>query len=158
MRATFQPVGGGAGRSQANGPATRRWLAWPPPQPLTPAVRASTATTRPARARIRLIGSDPPVAVVRAAVVVGILVTTVVLRDAVGRRRRLPRSRRRFRSGWSGRAGGLLPGPAGAPRRDAAEPPPALDGWVAIRFPAGETANQLPPNAVRASPFVSPTS
>ena len=46
-------------------------------------------------------------------------------------------------------------GAAGAAGRDD-EPPPDLDGWVAIRFPAGETANQLPPNAVRASPFVSP--
>src|ERR1700750_411201 len=120
MRATFQPVGGGAGRSQANGPATRRGLARPPPPPLTPAVRASTATPRPALARVRLIGSDAPVAVVRAAVVVGILVTTVVLRDAVGRRRRLPRSRRRFRSGWSGRLRGPLSrrrGPPGRPAR-----------------------------------------
>src|SRR6187200_2677356 len=95
MRATFQPVGGGAGRSQANGPATRRWLAWPPPQPVTPAVRASAATTSPALARVRLIGSDAPVAVVRPAVVIGILVTAVVLRDAVGCRRRLLRGRRR---------------------------------------------------------------
>src|SRR3954465_7577787 len=102
MRATFQPVAGGAGRSQANGPATRPWLEGAPPQPVTPAVRASAATTRPALARVRLIGSDAPVAVVGPAVVVGILVTAVVLRDAIGCRRRLLRSRRRLRSGCSG--------------------------------------------------------
>src|SRR3954447_3375128 len=127
MRATFQLVGGGAGRSHANGAARRRWLVWPPPQPVKPAVRASAATTTPALARARLIGSDAPVAVVRPAVVVGILVTAVVLRDAVGCRRRLLRSRRRVRSGRSrrrGLAGDLLPRrrdrePAAAERRQA---------------------------------------
>src|SRR6185312_2219294 len=47
-------------------------------------------------------------------------------------------------------------GAAGAAGRDDDEPPLDFDGWLAIRFPAGEIANQLPPNAVRPSPFVSP--
>src|SRR4051812_13900057 len=59
MRATFQFVGGGAGRSQANGPVPR-WLAWPPPQAVTPAASASAATTRPALTRVRLIVQMPP--------------------------------------------------------------------------------------------------
>src|SRR6185436_5866585 len=85
-----------------------RWLAWPPPQPVMPPVRASTATTRPAFARVRLIGSDAPVAVVRPAVVDGILVTTVVLRDAARSRRRLLWRRRRLWCGGRSRLRGLL--------------------------------------------------
>jgi hypothetical protein len=47
-------------------------------------------------------------------------------------------------------------GAAGAAGRDDDAPPLDFRGWLAIRFPAGEIANQLPPNAVRPSPFVSP--
>src|SRR3954449_8207708 len=71
LRATFQPAGGEAGRSQANGPVCGRWLDWPPPARLT---MSNTATrvqpTTPATTATRLVISDAAVPVVRAAVVV----------------------------------------------------------------------------------------
>ena len=60
MRATFQPVGGGAGRSQAKGPALRGWPACHPPQPVTPTVSAIAVTTTPTVVRVRHLGLRRP--------------------------------------------------------------------------------------------------
>src|SRR4051794_28386487 len=96
LRATFQPVGGEAGCSQANGPLTGRWLDWPPPaRPTISNTAASVTQSRPEVARVRLVISDAAVAVVRPAVVVGVAVTAAVLRDvALGLRLRSGRCRR----------------------------------------------------------------
>src|SRR3954451_24920425 len=100
MRATLHPVGGEAGCSHPNGPDARRWLDWPPPL-LTPTINtaatATTPTTKPTLTGVRRIGSDAAVAVVRAAVVVGVLITAVVLGNAaVGSRPCLLGSRLRL--------------------------------------------------------------
>ena len=50
-----------------------------------------------------------------------------------------------FGAGWGAAGCGAFfgaGGAAGAAGRDDDEPPPDLDGWLAIWFPAGETANQ----------------
>src|SRR3954463_10151540 len=65
LRATFQPVGGEAGCSQANGPLAGRWLDWPPPAKLTTSTATARVTpSRPAVAPLRLVISDAAVAVV----------------------------------------------------------------------------------------------
>src|SRR4051794_23567854 len=75
LRATFQPVGGAAGWSQANAPVAGRWLAWPPPARLTMSTTAARVTpSTPAAVPVRLVISDATVAVVGAAVVVGVAV------------------------------------------------------------------------------------
>src|SRR3954470_17373991 len=98
MRATFQPAGGAAGCSHANGPDARRWPGWPPPL-VTPTINtaatATTATTKPTLTGVRRIRSDTAIAVVRTAVVIGVLVTAVVLGNAaLGSRRGLLGRRR----------------------------------------------------------------
>src|SRR3954452_16186549 len=132
MRTTFQLAGGGAGRSQANGAASRRWLASPPPQRVTPAATARAATARLALSRVRLIVQTPP----------------------------SPSSGPPLLSeSWS------PPLSCGMPLEvdggffgvgDDDERPPDFDVRPASRLPVGETANHVPPNAVRPSPFVSP--
>src|SRR3954451_7761616 len=112
MRATLHPVGGEAGCSHPNGPDARRWLDSPPPL-LTPTINtAATATrptTKPTLTGVRRIGSDAAVAIVRAAVVVGVLVTAVVLGNAVGSRRGLLfAGRRGLLGGRRGRLGSRL--------------------------------------------------
>src|SRR3954452_15142774 len=98
LRATFQLVGGEAGRSQANGPVAGRWPAWPPPARLTTSTRAARVTPNtPAAAPVRLVISDAAIPVVRAAVVVGVAVTATALWDGIGLRLGL-RLRRRFGS------------------------------------------------------------
>src|SRR2546421_8761186 len=104
VRATCQPTGGEAGRSQANGPDTRRGLV--PPAAANAMINATTpapTAASPITARVRPIVLNVPVAVARAAVVVGVAVTATVLRNpAFGRRfrlrggRRLGRGLRRF--------------------------------------------------------------
>src|SRR3954452_6790127 len=96
LRATFQPVGGEAGRSQANGPVAGRWVHWHPhARPTISPTAARVTPSRPPVARVRLVISDAAVAVVRPAVVVGDAVTAAVLRDvALGLRLRSGRSRR----------------------------------------------------------------
>src|SRR3954452_25017827 len=82
LRATFQPVGGDAGWSQANGPAAGRWLDWPPSaRPTISNTAARVTPSRPVVARVRPVISEAAVAVVRPAVVVGIAVAAAVLRD-----------------------------------------------------------------------------
>src|SRR3954453_8353550 len=60
MRTTFQLAGGAHARSQANGATPRRWLASPPPQPVTPAATARAATARLALSRLRPTARTPP--------------------------------------------------------------------------------------------------
>src|SRR5882724_9314589 len=87
LRATFQPAGGDAGCSHANGPEGRRGLDSPPPARPTISTTAPVTATRPTIARLRLGISDVPVAVARSAVVVAVVVAAVVLGNGVGRRR-----------------------------------------------------------------------
>src|SRR4051794_10691710 len=126
MRATFQPAGGAAGCSHANGEDARRWPGWPPPL-VTPtintAVTAATATMLTLTG-VRRIGSDAAVAVARTAVVVGVLVTAVVLGNPIARRlgsglrRRLGSGlRRRLGSGPRRRRLGCRLGRASCPGR-----------------------------------------
>src|SRR3954471_4522563 len=101
LRATFQPVGGEAGCSQANGPVAGRWLAWPPPARLTMSTTAARVTPNtPAAVPVRLVISDAAIAVVRATVVVGVAVTAAALWNGVGLRLGL-RLLRRLRRGGS---------------------------------------------------------
>src|SRR5689334_19651983 len=76
-RSTVQPVGGGTGRSHAKGPGAG-WTATgadDPPQLAT--ARAAAASAMAASGRL-----ERAIAVARTAVVVGVVVATVVLRDA----------------------------------------------------------------------------
>src|SRR4051794_33289601 len=98
-------MGGEAGCSQAKGPG-RAWLDWLPPARATisaTAAKVTVITLIVTRARIVIL--DTAVAVVRPAVVVGVAIAAVVLRDAAGCRRRgslrSRRLRRRVRSGLS---------------------------------------------------------
>src|SRR4051794_10116699 len=109
MRATFQPAGGAAGCSHANGPDARRWPGSPPPL-VTPTINtaatATTPTTKPTLTGVPRIRSDAAVAVARAAVVVGVLITAVVLGNGIARRLGSGlrgRGRRRLGSGLRGR-------------------------------------------------------
>src|SRR2546421_5046699 len=100
VRATCQPTGGEAGRSQATGPAPRRGLV--PPAAANAMINATTpapTAASPITARVRPIVLDVPVAVARAAVVVGVAVTAVVLRNAAGGRRFRLRGGRRLGRG-----------------------------------------------------------
>src|SRR3954447_12286327 len=84
----FQPMGGEAGCSQAKRPG-RRWLDWLPPARATISATAATVTViAPIVTRARVVILDTAVAVVRPAVVVGVAIAAVVLRDAAGCRRR----------------------------------------------------------------------
>src|SRR5437899_3016541 len=88
VRATCQPTGGEAGRSQANGPDARRGLV--PPTAASAMINAATpapTAESPTTARVRPIVLHVPVAVARAAVVVGVAVTATILRDPAGRGR-----------------------------------------------------------------------
>src|SRR6266436_2023162 len=103
VRATCQPTGGEAGRSQANGPDARRGLV--PPAPASAMINATTpapTAESPITARVRPIVLHVPIAVARAAVVVGVAVTATVLRNPAGR----GRDRLRFGRGpWRGLGG-----------------------------------------------------
>ena len=57
-----------------------------------------------------------------------------------------------FGAGWGFAAGEA----AGAAGRDDDEPLPCPVAWLEIWLPAGETANQAAPNAVRPWPVTSP--
>ena len=143
------------GRTRGRGPIPRSLR-----EPRSSA--AATATSHEARGHARPSHrSDVPVAVTRPAVVIRVIVTTVVLGDpVVGWRRRLRDGRRRlsagggvgfgvaFGAGWaSPRAGRRV-----RPRCDDDEPLPCPAGWLETWLPAGETANQAAPNAVRPWP------
>src|SRR3954451_18770598 len=106
-------MGGEAGCSQAKGPG--RWLDWLPPARATISATAAKVTViTPIVTRVRVVILDTGVAVVRPAVVVGVAIAAVFLRDAAGcrrgrgglRSRRWRRCRRRsrsLRSRWLGR-------------------------------------------------------
>src|SRR5436190_12684253 len=84
MPAIFQPVGGGAGCSHANGPEGRRWLDRPAPaRPAISTTAARATATRPRVPRPPLLSLDGAVAVTWSAVVVGVAVTAAVLWNAV---------------------------------------------------------------------------
>ena len=79
LRAMFQPAGGEAGCSQANGPEARRWLdSPPPPHAYDQHHRGPATATRPSVARVRGHALDAAVAVVRAPVLVGVTIAAAV--------------------------------------------------------------------------------
>src|SRR3954470_11486094 len=81
-------MGGEAGCSQAKRPG-RRWLDWLRRARATISATAAKVTViTPIVTRVRVVILDTAVAVVRPAVVVGVAIAAVVLRDAAGCRRR----------------------------------------------------------------------